>query len=749
MVTSLLISIICFLQSSEKLDKFSEEIASMTINETIRLADNIGPSLDKKEHDAVYQKILVSQNKELLFWVRVQAYAEKPKGQERIISLLKSGDNVMVSATLQTLSLKEFYGNQEVFEELENHVQTIVAEQSPELWTSMHLCLIEQAPAKIRRQSLRELRKGIESNNKEIQRKSILALGRSSTPLNETEHELLQTISRELSNDAQTAKIILEKIEQKNRFRAKVETLEELLAAQNLNFKSNKGDLDVLEELIIRVQKQHMEGESFSREELINAAADGLLRRLDPHSTFLSGSEYEEFLFDMNQAYGGIGAYVNTVDGFFTITRPIYSGPAYAAGLLSEDRILSVDGWSTKDQSNDEIIKRLKGEPGTTVVLEVFRRGWLEAKPIEVERATIQIPTVRHDILPGKILYIELLSFSSDVARRLYQVITEAQTNENINGVVLDMRNNPGGYLSEAVSICDLFLPKNKLVVTTKSRTGKDKEYRTRARALIQEDIPLSILINEYSASASEIVSGALSIHGRATTVGARTYGKGSVQNLLPMSTSQDEPFRDSSQDEPRNGIFDPWEEYQDKNKNGKYDYGDRIKLTIAYYYLPDGSTIHTQRDYEGRVIQEGGVTPDIEASFSEVSYIEAREISHLLETNAIQDYAKRLMENFPSKAVQLAINDMHKVSEYPEWENFYQETETQLDSQIVRKWVRRQLRTLVSDSRGKVFPGNGFYGDYVEDPVLRMAIQTLLKETKLPYESLPEYSGLIAQIDD
>ena len=122
--------------------------------------------------------------------------------------------------------------------------------------------------------------------------------------LNETEHELLQTISRELSNDAQTAKIILEKIEQKNRFRAKVETLEELLAAQNLNFKSNKGDLDVLEELIIRVQKQHMEGESFSREELINAAADGLLRRLDPHSTFLSGSEYEEFLFDMNQAYG-------------------------------------------------------------------------------------------------------------------------------------------------------------------------------------------------------------------------------------------------------------------------------------------------------------------------------------------------------------------------------------------------------------------------------------------------------------
>ena len=291
----------------------------------------------------------------------------------------------------------------------------------------------------------------------------------------------------------------------------------------------------MLDELLLRIRTQHMEGDKYSDEELIAAAADGMLRRLDPHSTYFSSEEYGQFMFDMTQAYGGIGAYVNTVDNVFTILRPIYSGPAYGAGLLSGDKILAVDGWSTVDQPNDEIIKRLKGEPGTEVKLEVYRTGWTKPKDIAVERARIKLPTVQTEMLPGGILYMELIEFSEDVAMMIVRAINAAQDQGELNGVVLDLRNNPGGYLMEAVQICDVFLPKGKVVVTTKSRSGSDEVYKTRVGELVSPDVPLTILINEYSASASEIVSGALSSHGRAVTVGARTYGKGSVQAYTPL----------------------------------------------------------------------------------------------------------------------------------------------------------------------------------------------------------------------
>ncbi|MFT7517775.1 MAG: hypothetical protein ACI84O_001576, partial [Myxococcota bacterium] len=239
--------------------------------------------------------------------------------------------------------------------------------------------------------------------------------------------------------------------------------------------------------------------------------------------------------------------------------------------------------------------------------------------------------------------------------------------------------------------------------------------------------------------------AGALSIHGRATTIGERTFGKGSVQNIFTMTTSKDEDFVDSKNEGHRNGIHDEWEDFVDSNSNDKYDYGDRVKLTIAYYYLPDGSTIHTQRDHDGRILRKGGVAPDIEAAFDEVSYIEAREISHLLDEEIIQNFAKKLFEEDQEQAVRLAINDMHKTELYPGWNEFYASLDTELDGQIIRRWVRRYLRTRVSDARGQVFPGNGFAGDYVEDPILRTAIKHLLNDSSVDYQALVEYAELIA----
>jgi carboxyl-terminal processing protease len=613
-------------------------------------------------------------------------------------------------------------------------------------WTEAQLCLASNAPAALRRIALRELRGACyDTDNAELATLAILALARSSSPISPDEVVLLKKVSDGINQHATHARSLLAGLQQEQLFREKMDSFAKLYQSKpdaNMTDEDVE-DLDSLRELLTRIEGQHMEGKNYTRQELIGAAADGMLHLLDPHSSYFSGGEFSDFMFGMTQEYGGIGAYVQTIDGVFTITRPIYSGPAYGVGLLSEDRIISVDGWSTIDQPNDEIIKRLKGPPGTTVNLEVVRRGWSEPHFYEVIRDRIKIPVVRSDILPGGLVYIELISFSSDVAQRLFDVIADARKQGDVNGVILDMRNNPGGYLNEAVDICDLFLPEGKLVVTTKSRSGRDSEYRTRGRAFIPEDVPLAILMNKYSASASEIVSGALSIHGRAITIGERTFGKGSVQNIFEMNTSTDEKFIDTDNGAGKNGIHDEWENYTDNNDNGKYDYGDRVKLTIAYYYLPDGSTIHTLRDHFGKVTKQGGVSPDIESAFGEVPFIEAREMSHLLEEELIQDYAKLLFEEHRQQAVELAINDHHNIEDYPGWNAFYEGLNTELKGGEIRRWVRRYLRTRVSDARGEVFPGNGFIGDYVEDPVLLRAIQELFGSLELDIAGISEYADI------
>src|SRR5262249_44156226 len=153
-------------------------------------------------------------------------------------------------------------------------------------------------------------------------------------------------------------------------------------------------------------------GKDYTREELVAAAARGMLNILDPHSTFFTGDEYKRFAFDINPEYAGIGAFVRTINNLFTIVRPIYSGPAYAAGLRSQDKVLAVDGWETRGHSEDEIIKRLKGKPGTTVKVKIARQGWPEPRDFSIQREVIQVPVLQSELLPKGIGYVELTSFA-------------------------------------------------------------------------------------------------------------------------------------------------------------------------------------------------------------------------------------------------------------------------------------------------------------------------------------------------
>ncbi|MDP7560442.1 MAG: hypothetical protein QF745_07870, partial [Planctomycetota bacterium] len=205
------------------------------------------------------------------------------------------------------------------------------------------------------------------------------------------------------------------------------------------------------------------------------------------------------------------------------------------------------------------------------------------------------------------------------------------------------------------------------------------------------------------------------------------------------LESLSDESWRDGN----RNGKPDPWEEFSDLNNNGEFDFGPRVKLTMAYYFLPDGSTIHTQRDLDGRIVEKGGVQPDIEVPFPELAIPTLRELDRLASEEMFLNYAKDLLESDPNISIQLAEFDGGDFQAYPGWADFYSSLETTLPQEEVRRWVRRRLRAVVADARGQVFAGSGFFGDYAEDPQLQVAIQKIFEQRGLTSDQIPEYSAI------
>jgi len=327
-----------------------------------------------------------------------------------------------------------------------------------------------------------------------------------------------------------------------------------------------------------------------ARRRLVEDMINGGLERLDPYSGFMNDREFKQFERKNEGSFGGIGIQVglDRTSGALVVTTPLVGTPAYEAGILAGDQIVKIDGKALESMRTNDAVEMIQGEVGSPVTLTVVHEGQKKAVDITVKRAVIKIETVLGDHRKAdspaewdyvidkdkKIAYIRLLEFDKPTADALQQVLAKLES-EGVRGLVIDLRNNPGGLLTSAVAVADLFLASGR-IVSTKGRTVPERDYDAKPAGTLFEpaaEHPLAILIDKYSASASEIVAAALQDHGRAVIVGERSFGKGSVQNIYPMD---------------------------DKTA---------LKLTTQRYFRPSGKNIH--RFPDSKETDEWGVSPN------------------------------------------------------------------------------------------------------------------------------------------
>lgn len=315
-------------------------------------------------------------------------------------------------------------------------------------------------------------------------------------------------------------------------------------------------------------------------EERIFAATQGLARAYnDPHTVFFPPQETESFGEDIGGAFGGVGMEVGFRNGFITVIAPLRESPAEAAGILAGDIILEVDGEDITQMSLDSVIRSIRGEIGTEVTLGVFREGEELLRHITIERDTIVVPIIDTDFDESSgVFTIALYSFNERAPRAFQDAIQEFNDSGS-DKLILDLRGNPGGFLSGAIDIASWFVPEGRIIVTESFGEESEKRpvhYRSKGYQLLNQDIDIVVLINRGSASASEIVAGALSEHGRATLIGETTFGKGSVQEYILL------------------------------------EQGASLKVTVAKWLTPDGRVFNTK-----------GIEPDIDVSLSVEDFAE------------------------------------------------------------------------------------------------------------------------------
>jgi len=301
-----------------------------------------------------------------------------------------------------------------------------------------------------------------------------------------------------------------------------------------------------------------------TRKELIDNSIKGMIEQLDPHSAYLTPEDYKEMQVDTAGKFSGIGIEISQEQGRILVVSPIEDTPAYKAGLLAGDLILEINGESTQDMTLMDAVKRIRGKKGTTVNLLILHKDLNKPEEIAIVRGTIPIVSVKSQSLEDGYLYLRLTKFHESSTRNLREKIAEYQKSNHLKGIVFDLRNNPGGLLGQAVSVADTFIKEGTIVYIQ----GKDQSSRKDFFAATNSNeiqVPMVTLINAGSASASEIVAGALQDHNRSLIVGERSFGKGSVQTIIPMAD------------------------------------GSGIKLTTALYYTPNG-----------RSIQAKGIEPDL-----------------------------------------------------------------------------------------------------------------------------------------
>ena len=321
--------------------------------------------------------------------------------------------------------------------------------------------------------------------------------------------------------------------------------------------------LQIFSDVLDIVQENYVE--EADSEELVEGAITGMLKTLDPHSSYLNPDAYKELQVETKGSFGGIGIEITIRDGFLTVVSPLEGTPADDLGIEAGDQILRVDGEPTKEMTLMEAVTKMRGPKGTKVVLTIMREGFTKPEDFVITRATIAIKSVRSKTLESGYGYLRLSQFQSTTARDLRQALTKLEKeNQPMKGLILDMRNNPGGLLDQAVKVSDEFLDEGLIVYTGGRLKSQDMRFEAHTNTRPHR-YPIVVLVNEGSASAAEIVAGALQDHKRAVVVGVETFGKGSVQTVMPL----------------RNGAA--------------------LRLTTSLYYTPSG-----------RSIQAKGIEPDI-----------------------------------------------------------------------------------------------------------------------------------------
>jgi carboxyl-terminal processing protease len=582
----------------------------------------------------------------------------------------------------------------------------------------------------------------LRSTDRELQVRGALALAEINTEGGPA-WDVLREIQFEPTEFGRLARLYVQRGETQREFERMLADVVRSATADGKVPAGRSDEYRLLNELRMRIRAQHINGSEATDADLLEFAAKGMLQGLDQHSAFFTSDEFKRFFFDLNREYGGIGAFVNfDQDGDFSIVRPIYSGPAYKAGMLSGDKILEVDGWETGGHTSDEIIARLKGRPDTTVVLKVFRPGLQEPQELSITRQQIAVPAVNWAMVPGEIGYVELINFSSNISEELAVALADLER-RGAKGLVLDVRNNTGGFLTQARDVVEQFVPADKLVVYTSGPAEERRDYKTRPGHRVCT-LPMAVLTNAFSASASEITAGALQDHDRAVIVGHRTFGKGSVQNLIALNADRAEPFEDLNQD----NAWQEGEPYTDRNGNGKYDFGAHIKLTVARYYLPSGRCPHREFDKEGRPVRsEWGVTPDKIIDLLEQKPEDAWKnaaVFAILKKGSFREYVKKQLPKNKELFQQLAEGDDGDPAKYPEFDAFYTSLDTKLSKDDVRRWLRYEVRDQVSDLRGAVYPGQRALGDPQEDAQLQEAVRTLLQKRGHDIRDIAAYKNVL-----
>jgi carboxyl-terminal processing protease len=322
--------------------------------------------------------------------------------------------------------------------------------------------------------------------------------------------------------------------------------------------------LKVFSDVLSIIQKNYVE--ETKPEDLIYGAINGMLRTLDPHSSFMMPDMYKELQVETKGSFGGIGIEISMKRNILTIVSPIEDTPAFRAGLKAEDKIISINGESTENMTLMEAVKRMRGQAGTNVTISIIREGFLEPKDFTLTRETIRIKCVKYRRLEDDTIgYIRLSQFQENTGEEFAKALKDLEGGDKpIQGLVLDLRNNPGGLLDQAVTVCDEFLEDGLIVYTQGRLSGQDMRF-TAHPDNERRDYPIIVLVNAGSASGSEIVAGALQDRNRAVVLGTTTFGKASVQTIVPL------------------------------------DDGSGLRLTTALYYTPNG-----------RSIQATGIVPDV-----------------------------------------------------------------------------------------------------------------------------------------